>query len=171
MQINCHRSGGIGEQQQLAAVRAHIVALRFVGSNANLSRPGRTAKDLVSAGLWVPEGDGYRINDYLVYNHSKAEVERKRQEARDRMRAGREKGSGTDGSRERSGEGSRTTALLNAKAFNASRDSNPPDSETAARFDCSYCGLILTSTRELDKHLDVVHWEHGSETQTEASAA
>jgi hypothetical protein len=84
------------------------VALRYCGSNANLSRPGRTASTLVTAGLWEAEGDAYRIHDYLDYNPSKADVERDREAARERMRRRRSGEVRVNGSGERSRERSRT---------------------------------------------------------------
>lgn len=44
---------------------------------------------LVKAEMWSPVGGGYQINDYLEFNPSRAEVERKRQAAADRMRRNR----------------------------------------------------------------------------------
>lgn len=46
----------------------------------------RTAVDLVvESGLWLPNGDGYDINDYLDRNPSRAEVEKERDQWRTRQ--------------------------------------------------------------------------------------
>lgn len=43
--------------------------------------------ELVDAGLWKPQGDGYVINAYLKYNPARAKVEERREAARERMAA------------------------------------------------------------------------------------
>lgn len=80
------------------------LALRSVGSNANLSRPGTTARTLVRAGLWHPEADGYRIHDYLAYNPAKADVDKERAAARERMQRRRSGERYAERSGERTGE-------------------------------------------------------------------
>lgn len=41
-------------------------------------RSGKLAEQLVAAGLWEPNSDGYVIHDYLDYNPSREQVEAKR---------------------------------------------------------------------------------------------
>jgi hypothetical protein len=48
----------------------------------------RATKALVDAGLWVPEGDDWRINDWLEYNPSRAEVVAKRERDSARKKRG-----------------------------------------------------------------------------------
>lgn len=45
----------------------------------------KLAERLVEVKLWEVNGTGYVIHDYLVYNPSRASVEKKRQAARERM--------------------------------------------------------------------------------------
>lgn len=70
------------------------LALRFVGANSQIDRPKTVAKQLVSAGLWEPNGDGWMIHDYLEYNPSRAEIAERRELARERKRRQRNKGHG-----------------------------------------------------------------------------
>lgn len=46
---------------------------------------GRITAELVAKQLWDRTDDGYQVHDYLQWNTSRAEVEAKRAEARDRM--------------------------------------------------------------------------------------
>jgi len=55
------------------------------------------ARELVAAGLWAQDGDGYRVRNYLKFHPSAEAVKEERQKARERMQ--RLRGSG-----ERSGE-------------------------------------------------------------------
>jgi hypothetical protein len=129
------------------------LALRSVGANANLSRPKSTASTLVTAGLWEKEGDGFRIHDYLDYNPAKADVERERQQARDRMRHRRSQQKDASGSGERSGERSGTPSRPQLKPSHEEAE----DRDRRAHA-CPHCPLRFASQRELDAHLDVVHW-------------
>ena len=43
---------------------------------------------LVAAGLWLPNGTGFLIPDYLEYNHSAAEIRARRAETAANKRAG-----------------------------------------------------------------------------------
>ena len=45
----------------------------------------REINALLTAGLWVQNGDGYVIPDYLEFNPSRAQVEADREAARERM--------------------------------------------------------------------------------------
>lgn len=60
------------------ASKGLLVSVRY-GSNA------AAIKELLDAGLWEREGEGYRVHDYLVYNPSKAQVQAKRDAAKERM--------------------------------------------------------------------------------------
>jgi hypothetical protein len=62
------------------AGKGMLVSVRY-GTNA------AAIKELVDAGLWEREGEGYRVHDYLVYNPSKAQVQAKRDAAKERMHA------------------------------------------------------------------------------------
>jgi hypothetical protein len=93
------------------AFRLHVAAMCFCARNLT---DGRLVKrsvgmvcalaqaskkhvgELVDAGLWIREDDGYAIKDFLVYNPPAEKVKADRDAARDRMRKLR--------SRERSGE-------------------------------------------------------------------
>lgn len=49
------------------------------------------AEVLVTVGLWISVDDGYQMNDYLLYNRSKAEVMTERSQAAERQRESRER--------------------------------------------------------------------------------
>lgn len=49
------------------------------------------ANDLVTAGLWLTEPDGYRMHDFLIYNPSADRVRADRAAAAERQRKAREK--------------------------------------------------------------------------------
>lgn len=65
------------------------------GSKAGTFR--RRANELVRAGLWTPDGAGWRVHDYEKYQPTRAQVLRQRELARDRKR--RERGQVTHESR------------------------------------------------------------------------
>jgi hypothetical protein len=44
----------------------------------NARRRQRAVDALLHTGLWVPNGAGWRIHDYLDYNESRAQVEQRR---------------------------------------------------------------------------------------------
>lgn len=50
----------------------------------------KEAGELVAAGLWKPEVDGWRFHDWLEFQPSSEQVKRERAEARERMRKLRE---------------------------------------------------------------------------------
>ena len=52
-------------------------------------RGEKLAQQLVTAGLWEPNSDGYVIHDYLEYNPSRAQVETKRRADAARKAPGR----------------------------------------------------------------------------------
>lgn len=58
---------------------------------AALDGKPREAAELVSAGLWKPEVEGWRFHDWLEFQPSAAQVKRGRAEARERMRRLRER--------------------------------------------------------------------------------
>lgn len=47
--------------------------------------------NLITAGLLVPENDGYRLHDYLDYNRDREQIENAREQARERKRRQRER--------------------------------------------------------------------------------
>ena len=83
---------------ELAPIGLHVLALSYCADNLTDGRVpdgwvrrqvmGDTAipEALVDAGLWDHDDDGYSVHDYLDYNPSRAEVEAKRDVARERMR-------------------------------------------------------------------------------------
>ena len=75
------------------AFRVHINALCYCNRNLTDGRiPGgalrslmgneRLAGQLVSAGLWEQNGTGWLVHDYLDFNFSREQVERRREERR-----------------------------------------------------------------------------------------
>lgn len=63
--------------------------LRILASNSALSRPGRYVNELVKARLWDVnpfETDSYQIHDYGQHQRTKADVEREREQTRQRVR-------------------------------------------------------------------------------------
>ena len=64
------------------------IALEQIVDDAQISSAAakRSIPKLVNAGLWVEYPDvGFLINDYLEYNPTKADVEVKREQAKNRM--------------------------------------------------------------------------------------
>ena len=57
----------------------------------DLDDPMQVAEKLVSVGLWERSESGYTFHDYLVYNPSKEQVLKDRQETKERIEAWREK--------------------------------------------------------------------------------
>lgn len=55
-----------------------------------LGVPKKYATMLVAAGLWEATGDGFRFHDWTDHQPSRAEVEQRRKEDRDRKAAARE---------------------------------------------------------------------------------
>jgi len=61
----------------------NVVVLRARANNANRKH----IDELLAAGVWEPNGDGYIIRDYLDYNPSADTVKDDRRKAADRMRS------------------------------------------------------------------------------------
>lgn len=55
----------------------------------NARRRERAIKALVESGLWVPDGAGWQIHDYLDYNESREDIQRRRQADAVRKRTSR----------------------------------------------------------------------------------
>jgi hypothetical protein len=56
--------------------------LKVICAIADVPRPAHCVKRLVEAGLWVEDGEGYMIKDYLDYNPDAATVKAKREQRR-----------------------------------------------------------------------------------------
>lgn len=97
----------------LEAIGLHALALSYCGdrlTDGHLSGGwvrmrsagrGELAEELIEAGIWSRNGNGYLIHDFLDYNPSREQVEGEREKARSRMRKVREnrKTSATDGAK------------------------------------------------------------------------
>lgn len=57
---------------------------------STVKRPPACAQRLVEVGLWIDDGDGYEVHDYLEFQPSKAKVEAEREAAKERQRKSRE---------------------------------------------------------------------------------
>ena len=80
------------------AFRLHVAAICYASRNltdgfiplgAVRTLPGGTpnrAKELADAGLWITDGPGWQLHDYLDYNRSRGDVEAERDTAKDRMK-------------------------------------------------------------------------------------
>jgi hypothetical protein len=99
---------GFGEHEKIIdlsdrAFRLHVIALCYCARNltdgllrerqlatvcAITKATVRHLDELVTAGLWEPEGDSYRINDYLEYNPTKKKVKERRQARSDAGKRG-----------------------------------------------------------------------------------
>jgi len=51
---------------------------------------------VVDAGLWIPNGEGFELHDYLAMNPTRAEVEKSKQLFRDRQKRYRDRQKGYD---------------------------------------------------------------------------
>lgn len=93
-QFHAHRKTKVAWKACRASLGLHLMALsycaghltdglvdhEFVEEKLPVARERKQATEaLVSAGLWVPENDGWRINDWLEYNPSRADVIAKRE--------------------------------------------------------------------------------------------
>lgn len=103
-QLHGHRKAKLAWKYHPRALGLHLLALSYCAGHltdgfvdlefveeklpAGRERENVTAA-LVNAGLWVPENGGWRINDWLDYNPSRAEVLDKR--AKDSARKARGK--------------------------------------------------------------------------------
>jgi hypothetical protein len=85
------------------AFRLHVTALCYCARNltngflepkhvkvvcavVQVARPARFIDELVAADLWIVTDEGYAIKNYLDYNPTKDHVDKKRAEARERMK-------------------------------------------------------------------------------------
>lgn len=67
-------------------------AVRTIAAEAGLRSPGTALAAALGAGLWVPNGDGYELHDYVEMNGSRSDAEKDRarwREAQARTRARR----------------------------------------------------------------------------------
>jgi hypothetical protein len=86
------------------ALALHALALSYCGAHetdghvdaemVTLLAPGKADRNklttsLVDAGVWHPDGDGWRINDFLEYNPSRADLDEKRRKDSERKARGR----------------------------------------------------------------------------------
>lgn len=71
-----------------AAFRAYVQGLcycsQYLTDGWLPARPGdrRAAGELVKAHLWVPDGEGFQVHDYLDHQQSREQVNARRQQAR-----------------------------------------------------------------------------------------
>lgn len=72
------------------------VFLPQILADAFCKTPKVTVKKLVDCGLWIEVECGYQVNDYLEYNFTKEEIEKRRQA---KVEAGRKGGLSTTGSK------------------------------------------------------------------------
>ena len=72
------------------------VFLPQIYADAFCRTPKVTVKKLVDCGLWIEVEGGYQVNDYLEYNFTKEEIEKRRQA---KVEAGRKGGLSTTGSK------------------------------------------------------------------------
>lgn len=91
------------------------IGLRWTSDHAQIARPKRYVTELIQAGLWVANGDGWKIHDYLEHNPSRAEIEAKRKAAKLRKRRHDAR---------RNGVTERVTERVSNASGNASKD--PP---------------------------------------------
>ena len=79
-----------------AAFRLHVSAICYASRNETDGRISQAAAkalhgvasrtgELVEAGLWERNGVGWKIHDFLQYNPSHEQLEKKRAEARERI--------------------------------------------------------------------------------------
>lgn len=66
-------------------------AVKAIASDAGLNSARDVVGRVVAAGLWIPNGDGYDIKDYVETNGSRADYERARELFRIRQRRYRER--------------------------------------------------------------------------------
>ena len=78
------------------AFRLHVKALCYAASQLTdgaipqaFTRPGPVTRQLEEAGLWHPNGDGWTIHDWSVYNPSAKTIRSERRSAAERMRNAR----------------------------------------------------------------------------------
>ena len=86
------------------------------------------ASRLVSCGLWSRVDGGFLMHDYLDYNPSRADVEKDREEARQRMRRVRQNGRRSP---ERSGEHTTEVRPNERRSSGEVRDARPDPSRSS----------------------------------------
>ena len=178
---------GFGEHPKIAALsdkafRLHLMALlwcarnttdgaisalgmRLSSANALLARPNRVVQQLVSAGLWEPNGDGWHIHHYLEYNPSRAELQDKRKQARERQRRYRQPGHASP---------SRVTPRVSnawqdppSSTLKSTTTGQPPKATTAARTKAHAAAHQLATTWTIpdslafDQALEHLEQQHG----------
>ena len=104
--------------------------LKVVCAIADIPNPKKAVEQLVAAGLWQPEKDGYQIRDYLDYNPD-AETVKAQREAR--SEAGRKGGTRSGITRNRQANREANTqaeaeaeAEANASQSASSKQASPP---------------------------------------------
>lgn len=161
------------------AYRLHVTALNYCGRNltngaiselalkktgaiSKIARPKTVVKQLVSAGLWHPNGDGWTIHDYLEYNPSRAEIEKKRRLARDRRRRYNQKGMRPrNASRDASGDAEEVTYQVTSKEVTlVTTDPEGSSPGKTRAHTCPHCGVTRKTQAGLDEHLENVHFDN-----------
>lgn len=145
--------------------------LRIVAAIVGRPIPA-SVKELVEAGLWAPDGDCYRINDYLEYNPPAVKVKKERENAKERMRSARAARSGEhraersaeqdgNGVGERSGTPSRP--VPNARTDTVSQESSK--GRPSLRPDAAAEVLPITHEHQLTRLLRAIglHGDIGTE--------
>lgn len=93
-------------------------ALRYLHPDGN--RPELSA-ELIAAGLWDHDDDGYHVPDFLKYQTPAAQIEQARALARERKRRQRERESGDDGESSPDLSVSRVTGRVTARVTSEDR--------------------------------------------------
>lgn len=70
-----------------AAFRVEVAGICYAGrylTDGWVPAPGtkRLADELVKAGLWLPDGSGFQLHDFLDYQESRAEAQARSERAR-----------------------------------------------------------------------------------------
>lgn len=142
------------------------IALGLLGANSQIARPKRLVSQLENAGLWVRNGHGWNIHDYLDYNPSRAELQEKRQLARDRKRKQRNKSQGTSRVTSRDlSRGSHATQDPPQRALKGSLEAEPlkgSPRQTALHEAHQLAATWATPDSDaFDQALDELEREHG----------
>lgn len=88
-------AGGLHCAAQLTDGRIEKGVVRVLAAQADV--PATAAKRLVTAGLWIDEGDHYQMHDYLDYQPSKEQVEAERERWRSSKQRRRKRGGNPEG--------------------------------------------------------------------------
>ncbi len=134
------------------AVSRH--ALGVIGANAEI-RPAKYVPLLVERGLWIPEVDGWSIYAYLEHNPTRAQVEEKREQAKERKRKWRETHREDDGRFTRDG------------TRDATRDGTPPHPIPIPSQEKTFPPLTLSSNAA-DERDDLNGYDHALERVIQA---